>query len=389
MDYKELSESLKEQGNEAFKRNDVEEAIRLYSQAIEVNPDNYVAFSNRSAAYLKSDFKSKALYDAEKCMNLAPDWIKSYNRLGVAQHALKRFDAAIDTFKRGISIEPNNQSLWGALKSCEEAKEIDKRERFAAAAEERLKEEEKLKRQNEQMEAVKEKEKGQEEDLLSSFLADIGTETSVNPKVDLEKDNAVNNSEDLLCGFFAEVSTPVLDNNSVAKVIINNITGDAITVVSRDESQMTEKYMNQELGTGHEQIQRLAAQHYQWKNLNPYFVLQLDIDATIEDIKYRYKKLSAKVHPDKMRDNESARTAFEEVKIAYQKLLDEEQRKNIIANIEVVKDNIMKERKKIEKGASVENLPSLEEVLEKEIMKHFAGTSYVIYESFSVVNLFL
>lgn len=59
-----------------------------------------VYFSNRSAAYLKlGDAKSKALKDAERCMELAPEWSKSYSRLGAAQHALRRFDAAVQTFK--------------------------------------------------------------------------------------------------------------------------------------------------------------------------------------------------------------------------------------------------------------------------------------------------
>lgn len=57
-------------------------------------------FSNRSAAYLKlGNAKSKALKDAERCVELAPEWSKSYSRLGAAQHALRRFDAAIQTFK--------------------------------------------------------------------------------------------------------------------------------------------------------------------------------------------------------------------------------------------------------------------------------------------------
>lgn len=59
-----------------------------------------VYFSNRSAAYLKlGDAKSKALKDAEKCIELAPEWSKSFSRLGAAQHALGRFDAAVQTFK--------------------------------------------------------------------------------------------------------------------------------------------------------------------------------------------------------------------------------------------------------------------------------------------------
>lgn len=59
-----------------------------------------VYFSNRSAAYLKlGDAKSKALKDAERCMELAPEWSKAFSRLGAAQHALGRYDAAVQTFK--------------------------------------------------------------------------------------------------------------------------------------------------------------------------------------------------------------------------------------------------------------------------------------------------
>lgn len=74
--FKLFSEKLKEQGNEAFQSNDLETAINYYSQAIDIDPDNHVLYSNRSAAYLKNDNKSKALYDAEKCVSLNPTWSK-------------------------------------------------------------------------------------------------------------------------------------------------------------------------------------------------------------------------------------------------------------------------------------------------------------------------
>jgi len=56
---------------------------------------------------MKADSKSKALKDAEKCVELAPTWSKGYSRLGAAQQSLKRFDAAIDTFKKGLFLEYN------------------------------------------------------------------------------------------------------------------------------------------------------------------------------------------------------------------------------------------------------------------------------------------
>lgn len=66
-----------------------------------MDPDSEVYYSNRSAAYMKADSISKALRDAEKCVELAPNWSKGYSRLGAAQLALKRFDASIDSFKKG------------------------------------------------------------------------------------------------------------------------------------------------------------------------------------------------------------------------------------------------------------------------------------------------
>lgn len=59
----------------------------------------------------------------------------------------------------------------------------------------------------------------------------------------------------------------------------------------RDQKALTPKYTEQELGTPQEIIDRLLQQNYQWKNLNPYYVLDLDIDATEEDIKQRYRKV--------------------------------------------------------------------------------------------------
>ena len=96
----------------------------------------------------------------------------------------------------------------------------------------------------------------------------------------------------------------------------------------------------------HGTVNRLTASNYEFKNVNPYEVFQIDIDASDEDINHRYRKLSAKVHPDKLIGIENAREAFEQVKKAYAKLKDPEQRKTIILNIEQVRQDVAKERKR-------------------------------------------
>jgi len=133
MDYKILAERYKDEGNAAFQEGtteSVKQAINLYTQAIDMDPDNHIYYSNRSAAYLKADSKSKALWDAEKCVEIAPAWAKGYSRLGAAQQSLKRFDNAIDAFKKAIELDPDSKAAWSALRNCQEAAEADKKIRL-------------------------------------------------------------------------------------------------------------------------------------------------------------------------------------------------------------------------------------------------------------------
>ena len=51
-----------------------------YTKAIKAEPENHVFFSNRSQAFLKLSKVTKALEDADKCIALAPTFVKGYHR---------------------------------------------------------------------------------------------------------------------------------------------------------------------------------------------------------------------------------------------------------------------------------------------------------------------
>jgi tetratricopeptide (TPR) repeat protein len=71
-------------GDESFRSKDFKLAIQHYSAAIEIDPENIVLYSNRSAAYLANSDKSNALYDAQKCIDLDPKFVKGYTRYAAA-----------------------------------------------------------------------------------------------------------------------------------------------------------------------------------------------------------------------------------------------------------------------------------------------------------------
>lgn len=64
--------------------------------------------------------------------------------------------------------------------------------------------------------------------------------------------------------------------------------------------------------TPKQQIDRLLRPGSTYFNLNPFEVLQIDPETSLEEAKKKYKRLSILVHPDKNQDDaERAQAAFE------------------------------------------------------------------------------
>lgn len=69
-------EDLKKKGNEALQKGDIDGAINFYSEALKLDPNNHILWSNRAAAYAtKKDWK-KSLEDALQCVKLQPNFGK-------------------------------------------------------------------------------------------------------------------------------------------------------------------------------------------------------------------------------------------------------------------------------------------------------------------------
>ena len=113
---------LKHQANAAFKAEQWQKAIDLYTQAIQEEGDNHLIYSNRSAAYVKAGQFELALQDANKCIALEPGFTKGYGRKGVALHAMNRFDHAVAAYKEGLKLSPNDPHLDKGLAAAKRAR---------------------------------------------------------------------------------------------------------------------------------------------------------------------------------------------------------------------------------------------------------------------------
>lgn len=93
----------------------LEEAVALYTEALAIDPENHVLYSNRSAAYAKAGKYAEALQDAEKTVELKPDWGKGHSRKGAALAYLGRDFEAQKAYEEGLKHEPNNEQLKEGL----------------------------------------------------------------------------------------------------------------------------------------------------------------------------------------------------------------------------------------------------------------------------------
>ena len=115
------AEDLKARGNKAFSAKDYANAIDLFTQAIALDGKNHVLYSNRSAAFCAQKSYQEALDDAQKAVDLKPDWSKGYGRKGAALYGLNRLSEAQQAYNEGLAVEPENATLKKGLEDVKAA----------------------------------------------------------------------------------------------------------------------------------------------------------------------------------------------------------------------------------------------------------------------------
>ncbi|CAN1160759.1 Serine/threonine-protein phosphatase 5 [Linum perenne] len=121
------AEEIKVQANEAFKVHKYNQAIDLYTQAIELNGQNAVYWANRAFAHTKLEEYGSAIEDASKAIEIDPKYSKAcsgvlqarccLSSFGKIQRCTKRLPTEILVKK----ISPKDPDAAKKLKECEKA----------------------------------------------------------------------------------------------------------------------------------------------------------------------------------------------------------------------------------------------------------------------------
>jgi DnaJ family protein C protein 8 len=247
-DWKIQRDDAKMRGDQAFQDRNYKIAIAEYTAALSLDPSFAVALSNRSAAYLKANEKSKALRDANDCVALNTFGYKAHSRLAAALQSLGRYKQAKQEWNVVLQHDANNTAAKKGVEDCDcvltrEETTMETDQHAAAASKTTT-----------------------TSDDLDDFFNDVDQAAH---QIQKERELAA-----------LPVATQAINKHKTA------------------------------LGTADDQIARLVLQdNYTWKNLNPFHVLDLSHEATSQDISRRYKALCLLLHPDKQQQQSQSSKA--------------------------------------------------------------------------------
>jgi len=117
---KEEAERLKTEGNNLMRTEKFQEALDMYSKAIELDGSNPVFYCNRAAAHSKMNNHHLAIEDCQRAIDMDPSYSKAYGRMGLAHSSLNKHKEAVDNFKKALELEPDNESYKSNLQIAED-----------------------------------------------------------------------------------------------------------------------------------------------------------------------------------------------------------------------------------------------------------------------------
>ncbi|CAK9224880.1 unnamed protein product [Sphagnum jensenii] len=114
-----MAEELEKKGNAAFVDEDFEEAVNLYTKALDLDSTNASVYISRAAAHVKLENFTDAVADANKAIELNPSLPKAYLRKGIACFSLEEYQTAKSAFVAGAALEPKNPSFKTWISKCD------------------------------------------------------------------------------------------------------------------------------------------------------------------------------------------------------------------------------------------------------------------------------
>lgn len=112
------AEGFKLEGNGYLGSGDPVRAIKPYTQAIALTPNDHTLYSNRAFAFTKACKYERALIDADKAVELMPRWAKGHFRRGEALRLSGLHARALDAYEKAAQIDPSDEHVASCVREA-------------------------------------------------------------------------------------------------------------------------------------------------------------------------------------------------------------------------------------------------------------------------------
>eukprot|EP00887_Chlorella_sp_A99_P004885 scaffold4.g4885.t1 len=152
-------DALRVRANEAFKKKRYAEAIRLYTEAIQLQPEQAVVYANRGASHIKLKAWAAAEADCSAAIRLDSRHVKARTRRARARAELGDWQGALSDIAAAVELDASQAGGCSAGGAAEGLKELAQqaRERLAAQQQQQTKQQQQQTKQQQQYEVVHER----------------------------------------------------------------------------------------------------------------------------------------------------------------------------------------------------------------------------------------
>lgn len=121
-----IAEEKKKLGNDQYKAQNYQAAIKLYSDAISLCPDSAAYYSNRAACHMMLLNYTSALADSRTAIRIDPKFEKAYVRIAKCCTALGDVIGTEQAIKKLEEIDPKNSAIRSEQQSCQQLRTLEK-----------------------------------------------------------------------------------------------------------------------------------------------------------------------------------------------------------------------------------------------------------------------
>jgi hypothetical protein len=91
------------------------DSASLFTYAITINPQNYMAYNHLGLACLKEGHTARAIAMFRKTIEISPGYLQAYQNLGLAYAGQGRWNEAVQVFRQAIQVYPGYASAYHNL----------------------------------------------------------------------------------------------------------------------------------------------------------------------------------------------------------------------------------------------------------------------------------